>query len=106
MARCIATLIALLALVGCKAVSALSTQEVVVHFVPNSSAAEHLRVLQTCGVVPHASPEPIPAHETAGQAQTDVRFLVNPASGSNLNRLYVCLNRFPDVVIGYDTPGM
>ena len=104
--RVAATLVALgLAATGCKAADALSTQEVVVRFVPGSTEADDLRVQQTCGVVPHASPEPIPAHQNAGQALTDVRFLVHPATDANLGRLYECLSGF-HYVLGVDPTGM
>ena len=95
-----------LGLVGCKAADALATQEVVVHFAPGTPESEHIRVQQTCGAVPHASARPIPTDLNAAQTQTDVRFLVNPASGENLSRLIGCLNDFKGVVLGYDLPGM
>jgi|SRR2546423_1009181 hypothetical protein len=104
--RLAATLALGFALVGCKAVSALSTQEVIVHFTPNAVESDHVRVAQTCGGLPHTTAQPIPKHENAGQALTDVHFLVNPGSGKNLNTLYACLGRFPGVVLGYDTPDM
>jgi hypothetical protein len=93
---------------GCKAADALSTEEVVVHFAPGASAAQHAEVLQACSQVPHASPVPIPTPETASQQLTDVRFLVHPNSDRNLSRLYNCLGqaKFRNVVLGVDPTGM
>ena len=93
---------------ACKAADALSTQEVVVHFVPGAPESEHVRVQQTCGLVPHVSPLPIPANQNSAQMQTDVHFLVKPGSGQNMNRLIACLSgdQFKGVVLGYDAPGM
>ncbi|MFL6241023.1 MAG: hypothetical protein ACJ735_16195 [Actinomycetes bacterium] len=103
-----AALVLVAALAGCKAADALSTQEVVVHFAPNAPESAHIDVQQACGVVPHVSPQPIPSHEVASQAQTDVHFLVKPGSDKNLKRLYDCLGqpRFHGIVLGYDTPDM
>src|SRR3954470_12839211 len=94
--------------VACKAGDALSTQEVVVHFAPNTTRAQHVEVLEACRGVPHTSPEPIPTVEVTGQDLTDVRFLVKPGSGKNLNRVFGCLAqpKFKGVVLGYDLPGM
>ena len=95
-------------LAGCKAGDALSTQEVVVHFAPGTTRAQHVEVQQACAGLPHTSPEPIPSAEVTGQDVTDVRFLVNPGSGKNLNVVLDCLGqpRFHGVVLGYDLPGM
>jgi hypothetical protein len=100
--------LAVLAITGCKAADALSTQEVVVHFAPGAPQSAHVEVQQDCGVVPHVSPEPFPKHEIPGQNLTDVRFLVKPGSGANLSRLTDCLaqEKFRGVVLGYDTPDM
>ena len=97
-----------LAVTGCKAADALSTQEVVVHFAPGTPQSAHVQVQQTCGAVPHTSPEPFPKHEIPGQNLTDVHFLVKPGSDHNLARLYACLGQpqFHGVVLGYDAPGM
>lgn len=93
---------------GCKAADALSTQEVVVHFAPGAPQSAHVLVQQTCGVVPHVSPEPLPKHEIAGENLTDVHFLVKPGSGANISRLSSCLaqQQFHGVVLGFDTPDM
>src|SRR3954447_18422665 len=104
-----ATLGVLLTLVvGCKAADSLATQEVVVHFAPGTSRAQHLAVLDTCGGLPHTSPEPISRTEVVGQDRTDVAFLVNPGSNTNLNRVFNCLaqDQFHGVVLGYELPGM
>jgi hypothetical protein len=97
-----------LAAVGCKAADALSTQEVVVHFAPGAPQSAHVAVWQTCGVVPHTSPEPLPKHEIPGANLTDVHFLVKPGSAANISRLSDCLaqDKFHGVVLGYDTPDM
>jgi hypothetical protein len=102
------TAAAAMAVAGCKAADALSTQEVVVHFAPNTTRAQHAEVLEACGGLPHTSPQPIPTVEVKGQDLTDVRFLVNPGSGKNLNVVANCLaqERFHGVVLGYDLPGM
>src|SRR3954447_23608647 len=94
--------------VSCKAADALSTQEVPVHFAPNTTRAQHVEVLEICGGLPHTSPEPIPTTEVGGQDQTDVHFLVKPGSNTNLNRVFNCLgqDRFHGVVLGYELPGM
>jgi hypothetical protein len=101
-------LVSLPLLSACKATDALSTQEIVVHFAPNSPELAHVQVQQTCGLLPNVSPEPIPSPETSGQAMTDVHFLVKPASDFNIKRLYDCLGQeqFRGVVIGYDNPDM
>src|SRR3954453_10283479 len=103
-----ATLVVLLTVVGCKAADSLSTQEVVVHFAPNTSRAQHVAVLDACGGLPYPSPEPIPSTKVVGQDRTDVAFLVNPGSNKNLNRVFNCLaqDQFHGVVIGYELPGM
>jgi hypothetical protein len=100
------TLALLAALVGCKAADALSTQEVVVHFAPHAPAAAHVEVQQTCALVPHVSPVPMPPHANSVQALTDVHFLVKPGTDANVKALYTCLAKFPGVVLGYDAPDM
>jgi hypothetical protein len=104
--RNLGTLALVGSLVGCKAVSALSTQEIVVHLAPNTPRAQHVEIQQKCGGLPHTSPEPIPSVEPPGQDATDVRFLVDPATDANKKRVLDCLAQFPGVVLGYDLPGM
>ena len=93
---------------GCKAADALATREVIVHFAPGSPESAHVEVQQTCGVVPHVSPEPIPPESRGGPSLTDVSFLVKPGTDSNLKALFDCIGqpRFRGVVLGYDAPDM
>ncbi len=101
----VATLV--VALAGCKAGDALSTREVIVHFAPTATAAQHQEVQQVCGQVPNASPLPIPT-DAKLQSLTDVHFFVKPGTDKNLQRLYNCLaqDQFRGVVVGYDAPDM
>src|SRR5437764_11738130 len=80
-------------LAGCKAGDALSTQEVVVHFAPGTTRAQHVEVQQACAGLPHTSPEPIPSAEVTGQDVTDVRFLVNPGVGKTSTAGLTCSGR-------------
>ena len=102
------TLVVLLAVGGCKAADSLSTQEVVVHFAPDTTRAQHIAVRDACGGLPHTSAEPLPRTEVVGQDRTDVAFLVNPGSNTNLNRVLSCLTSYQPrgVVLGYELPGM
>jgi hypothetical protein len=85
------------ALSGCNA--ALSKREVVVHFTPSASAAQHAAARDACATAaPDASPEPIVHNRFASTRVDDVRFRVDKADDHDLAQLYRCLARQPGVL--------
>jgi hypothetical protein len=93
-----------LGLVGCNNPN-LTRRELVVHFDPSASAADHTTARTACATAaPHASPEPAPSvASTSVAVPNDVRFRVDHASDRDLNQLLQCLRRQQGVV-GFDLP--
>jgi len=83
----------------------LTRRELVVHFAPSATTAQHDHARATCAsAAPHASAEPAPSATSQGVAPgNDVRFRVDNASDRDLNQLLQCLRRQPGVV-GFDLP--
>jgi len=100
----LAAVACLVAAVGCNNPN-LTRRELVVHFDPSASAADHAGARTACATAaPHASPEPAPSAESKGVAPAnDVRFRVDHASDRDLNQLLQCLRRQRGVV-GFDLP--
>lgn len=77
---------------GSKLTAGLSKQEVVVVFNPQASQAEHAAVRRECSGIPGTYPEPLPGPNAPLVSQVyNVRFRVDHASNTELNRLLVCL---------------
>ncbi len=83
----------------------ITKREVVVHFGPTASPAQHLSARTACTGLPHTSPEPLPTGNRLSQRLNDVRFRVDNASDRQLLTLYNCLSRQPGVV-GVDIPSI
>lgn len=83
----------------------LSRRELVVHFDPSATVAEHDAARTACATAaPHVSPEPKPSPSTrAAQSPYDVRFRIDHASDRDENLLLQCLGRQRGVV-GTDVP--
>jgi hypothetical protein len=94
-----ACLIAVLPLAGgCRASRTLSQREIVVHFVLGTSLADRARVAEACARLPLASPEPLPASvDTPSAKLNEVRFRVDHASNTAIDRLVRCAQRFSAV---------
>jgi hypothetical protein len=85
------------ALAGCNA--SLSKREIVVHFTPTASDAQHVAARDACAAAnPKASPEPIVHTKFASTRIDDVRFRVDKADDHDLAQLYSCLSHQPGVV--------
>jgi hypothetical protein len=93
-----------LGLAGCNNAN-LSRRELVVHFTPDATRADHDNARSACtSAAPHASPEPAPAPTSHGvDPAYDVRFRVDHASDRDLNQLVQCLRR-QHGVLGFDLP--
>jgi len=88
-----------LAAAGCASFDrAFGKREAVVHFQPNTPAAEMLKVRAACSHLAAAKPEPIPQHVLKVDLPYDIRYEVSQASDAQLARLQQCLQRFPAVV--------
>lgn len=86
-----------LLLTGCNA--SLSNREIVVHFSPSATEAQHVAARQACATAnPKASPEPIVHNKFASTHIDDVRFRVDKANDHDLAQLYACLARQPGVL--------
>src|SRR4051812_15337542 len=98
------TAVSLLAIAGCNA--ALSKRELVVHFEPGATSAQHGQALEACtGVAPHTSPEPIVHNNYASSRVNDVRFRIDKANDHDIAKLQTCLAQQPGVVGTEDTAG-
>ena len=94
------------ALAGCGRLGQnITKREVVVHFGPDATSAQHLAARAACTGLPHASPEPLPGGTRLSQRLNDVRFRVDNASDRELLNLYTCLQKQPGVV-GVDIPSI
>lgn len=89
--------VAAVAMVSCRTTITLK-REVVVVFKPGATAADRDRVRAACAAAsPHASPEPQGPGTLKSSRVNDVRFRVDKADDSELNRLYGCLTKDPAV---------
>jgi hypothetical protein len=87
---------------GCNA--NLSKREMVVHFTPSATAAQHRAARAACATAaPDVSPEPIVHTKFASTLVDDVRFRVDHADDKDLSLLYACLQKQPGV-LGVDDP--
>jgi hypothetical protein len=87
-----------LAAAGCASFDrAFGKREAVVQFLPNTPAAEMLKVRAACSHLPAAKVEPIPAHVLKVDLPDDIRYEVSQASDAQIARLTQCLNRFSSV---------
>jgi len=83
---------------GCASFNAaLSKQEAVVQFQPETPIPAMLKVRSACSHLPSAKPERLPEHMTAVAAGYEIRYLVTGASDAQLARLQQCLGRFKSV---------
>jgi hypothetical protein len=86
---------------GCQA-GAFGKREIVVHFAPGATEAQHVAARAACAhAAPHASPEPMVHNAHRVTYINDVRFRVDRADDHDLAKLVGCLARQPGV-IGYD----
>lgn len=84
----------------------ITKREVVVHFAPDATPAQHVAARTACSNLPHTSPEPMPTGRLRlSQRLTDVRFEVGDANDRELLDLYNCLQKQPGVV-GVDIPSV
>ncbi len=81
----------------------LRQRELVVHFEPGATQAQHLAVRTACSGYPNTSPEPIGSDTRRSSLLNNVRFRIDNASYRELARLTECLNRQPGVR-GIDIP--
>lgn len=85
---------------GCsqQAHEAAHKREVVVHFVPGTSAAAKRQVRAACAHASSAAkPEPIPTSTLRSVQVYGVRYRVDHADDNQLTRLYTCLTRHSSV---------
>jgi len=95
--------LAALALLGAVVLSGcnanLSKREIVVHFDPSASSAQHAAARTACAnAAPHASPEPIVHTSYISTHISDIRFRVDKADDRDLNILFNCLRQQPGVI--------
>lgn len=76
----------------------LARRELVVHFAPGATTAQHLAARKACTGIPNTTPEPIVANPLPSERVNDIRFRIDRASDRDLARLSACLNRQPGVV--------
>jgi hypothetical protein len=89
---------AALAATGCASFdAALSKQEAVVQFWPQTPVRTMLTVRTACSHLPSAKAEPLPKHMIAVDAGYEIRYLVTGASDADVARLEQCLGRFKSV---------
>ncbi len=94
------------ALAGCGQLGQnITKREVVVHFRPDATPAQHLAARAACAELPHATPEPLPKGTLPSEQLNNVRFRVDNASDRDLLALYSCLQKQPGVV-GVDIPSI
>jgi hypothetical protein len=94
-----------LAIGGCNT-SSLSKQEMVVHFLPGATAADHSGVLTACGhVTPETIPEPLQTSDLVSNNVGNVRFRTDHANDHDLALLTECINKQPGVA-GVETPDL
>lgn len=92
------------AVTGCGAYGErLRQRELVVHFDPRATPAQHLAARDACTDIPHTSPEPLVPSSSPVSRFTDVRFRIDDASQRELARLTQCLSRQAGVR-GVDIP--
>lgn len=90
-------------LAGCG--RAVVRQEVVVHFVPGATQADHLRVWQSCPGGPGVIREPLATDSRyPSTLLNNVRYRVETANNYQLQQLYDCLRKDPSVA-GYALVG-
>lgn len=88
--------------VGCS--GSLSKRELVVHFLPTATPADHRAALTACtGVAPNTSPEPILVSHYASDRVGDVRFRIDHADDHDIAMLLTCLTKQRGVN-GYNIP--
>lgn len=90
---------------GCNA-GALSRRELVVHFNPAATSAQHKAALDACShVTPEASPEPFSTTGPVSNQINNVRFRIDHANDRDIALLTTCLSKQPGVV-GEDIPDL
>jgi hypothetical protein len=97
-----------LALSGCGQIdSGLSKQVAIVRFKPGTTVQTLLQARSACAHVPHLIPLPAALHADDPTAGVEVRYQANHATGTDLNLLQQCLEKFPQVagVAMMDTAG-
>jgi hypothetical protein len=90
---------------GCNT-SSLSKQEMVVHFEPDATPAEHAAVLANCGhVTSETVPEPLETSSLVSNNVGDVRFRTDHANDHDLALLTECIDKQAGVT-GVETPDL
>jgi hypothetical protein len=90
---------------GCNS-SALSKQEMVVHFDPGAPQSDHANVLKACGhVTPDTVPEPMATSDLVSNNVGNVRFRTDHANDHDLALLTECIDKQPGVA-GVETPDL
>ena len=85
---------------------AMSQQEEVVIFRPDTPNAVRLQVRAACSHIPRAVAEPLPTDGKLSDELYNVRYRVGSASTGDLARLQQCLSRFRSVAgLETNTPG-
>lgn len=101
---CVAVAVAAV-MTGCNA-SALTKRELVVHFDPAATSAQHHAALEACShVTPEASPEPFSTTGPVATQVNNVRFRIDHANDKDIAMLEACLAKQPGVV-GDDIPDL
>ena len=94
-----------IAVAGCNA-GALSRRELVVHFDPSATSAQHRAALDACAhVTPEATPEPFSTTGPVSNQINNVRYRIDHADDRDIALLTTCLSKQPGVV-GEDIPDL
>lgn len=103
------SLVPALAVVACLAgcnTDALTKRELVVHFDPSATSAQHQSALDACAhATPEATPEPFSTTGPISNQINNVRFRIDHADDRDIAHLETCLNNQPGV-IGVDIPDL
>jgi hypothetical protein len=98
-------LVVAVAVTGCNA-SALSRRELVVHFDPAATSAQHRSALDACAhATTEATPEPFSTTGPVSNQINNVRFRIDHADDRDIAHLETCLGQQPGVV-GVDIPDL
>ncbi|HVT20870.1 MAG TPA: hypothetical protein VHE57_05740 [Mycobacteriales bacterium] len=96
--------VGIVAVSGCN--PALSKREMVVHFDPAATSAQHKAALEACAhVTAAATPEPFRTTGPIASQVNNVRYRIDHADDRDLARLTTCLSKQPGVV-GEDIPDL
>lgn len=84
----------------------LTRREMVVHFDPSATSAQHQAALDACAhVTPEATPEPFSTTGPVSNQINNVRYRIDHADDRDIALLTTCLSKQPGVV-GEDIPDL